>query len=458
MKDTTNDDETINLSNRAERTYIADLGSKKGERASISGWVSVRRDQGKLVFFDFRDMTGTVQGVVLPGSPAMEIAKEVRGEYVVRVEGQVNARPEKNIQTDRQNGDIELEVGNLTVLSAAQDLPFALGTDVNLDTYLDYLPYTLRDPKKKEIFKLQATLIEGFREGLRKQRFTEFQAPALVGGDAEGGASAFKVDYYYEQKAYLATSPQLYKQIMVGVLERAFTTPKIFRGEKHATTRHLSEYSSLDFEMGFIRDHRDVMAALEATVRHMLERVLTEHPGIFERFGTTAPLLPAEIPVIKLREGQEIIEREFGGKAIGEPDLEPEHERQLCEWSAREHGSDFLFVTHYPVAKRPFYTYEDEEDPGFTKSFDLLFRGLEITTGGQRVHDYGLLIEKARAKGLDPDLFSYYLMAFKYGMPPHGGSATGLERLTARLLDLPNVKEATLFPRDINRIDTRLSE
>lgn len=442
-----------------ERTYIKDLNTKVGEKVLIQGWVSVRRDQGKMVFFDFRDMTGSVQGVVLPSEvDAIAKAKEIRAEFVVEVEGMVNKRPEKNIQTGKINGDIELEVKVLTILSEASDLPFELGTEVNLDTYLDYMPFTLRAEKQRELFRFQSTLIEGFREGLRKQDFTEFQAPALVGGDAEGGASAFKVDYYYDQKAYLATSPQLYKQIMVGVLERAFTTPKIFRGEKHATTRHLSEYSSLDFEMGFIKDHRDVMRTLENTVRHILAEVDRKHEGIYERFGTTKPLIADTIPVLTLTEAQEILEKEFGTKAIGEPDLEPEHERQLCEWSAKEHGSDFLFVTHYPVAKRPFYTYEDENAPGFTKSFDLLFRGLEITTGGQRVHNYDLLVEKAKAKGLNPELFSYYLQAFKYGMPPHGGSATGLERLTARLLNLSNVKEATLFPRDINRIDKRLSE
>lgn len=442
-----------------ERTYIGELAKRVGDRVLIQGWVSVRRDQGKMVFFDFRDMTGAVQGVVLPGEvEAIAIAKEVRPEFVVAVEGMVNKRPDKNIQAGKQNGEIELEVKSIEVMSPAQDLPFELGTDVNLDTYLDYLPFTLRAEKTKKIFELQASVIEAFREGLRNQKFTEFQAPALVGADAEGGAASFKVDYYYDQKAYLATSPQLYKQIMVGVFERVFATPKIFRGEKHATTRHLSEYSSLDFEMGFITDHRDVMAVLEKTIRHIVSTVAQRHADVYEQFGTVAPLLSEKIPVLKLREAQEIIEKEFGGKAVGEPDLEPEHERQLCEWSAKTHGSDFLFVTHYPVAKRPFYTYEDEADPGFTKSFDLLFRGLEITTGGQRVHNHDLLVEKAKAKGLDPELFSYYLQAFKYGMPPHGGSATGLERLTARLLNLPNVKEATLFPRDINRIDKKLSE
>ena len=405
----------------------------------IQGGVSVRRDQGKMVFFDFRDRSGAVQCVVLPKSEALETAKNVRAEYVVSVTGVVNARPEKNVNAGVQNGDIELEVQKMEILSVAE-IPFELGSEVNLDTYLDHLPFTLRSEKSKQIFKVQEAIIQGFRDGMKAQDFTEFQAPALVGGDAEGGASAFEVNYYYDKKAYLATSPQLYKQIMVGVFERAFTTPKIFRGEKHSTTRHLSEYSSLDFEMGFIKDHTDVMAALEKTMRLIIDKV-----GL-------PVALPTTIPVLKLREVQKIL-----GVSTDEPDLEPEHERAICEWALKEHGSDFVFVTHYPVSKRPFYTYEDEADPGFTKSFDLLFRGLEITTGGQRIHDYTTLVERIKGRKLNPELFSYYLQAFKVGMPPHGGSATGLERLTARLLNLPNVKEATLFPRDLNRIDTLLS-
>ena len=422
-----------------ERTLIGDLAGKKGEAVLIQGWVSVRRDQGKMVFFDFRDRSGAVQGVVLPKSEAIETAKEVRNEYVVSVEGTVNARPEKNIKADAQNGDIELEVTGITIISKSE-IPFELGSEVNLDTYLDHMPFTLRSEKAKQIFKVQEAIIQGFRDGMKAQDFVEFQAPALVGGDAEGGAAAFKVDYYYDQKAFLATSPQIYKQIMVGVFERAFTTPKIFRGEKHSTSRHLSEYSSLDFEMGFIKDHTDVMAALERTMRLIVDKV-----GL-------PVAMPAIIPVLKLREVQKIL-----GVSTDEPDLEPEHERAIGEWALKEHGSDFVFVTHYPVSKRPFYTYEDENDKGYTKSFDLLFRGLEITTGGQRVHNHDELVERMKSRNLKPELFSYYLQAFKVGMPPHGGSATGLERLTARLLNLPNVKEATLFPRDLNRIDTLLS-
>ncbi len=434
-----------------DRTLIKDLGGKVGERVLIQGSVSVRRDQGKMVFFDFRDRSGSVQGVVLPKSEAIEAAKETRAEYVISVEGTVNKRPEKNVNAGVQNGDIELEVHTLTILSKAE-VPFELGTELNLDTYLDHLPFTLRSERSKDIFKVQATIAAAFREAMRQNDFTEFQSPSLVGGDAEGGAAAFKVDYYYDQKAFLATSPQLYKQMLAGVFERAFTVAKIFRGEKHATTRHLSEAVCMDFEMAFIKDHTDVMNMLETAIKHMVNAVAEKHGDVFAKFGTEKPLVPEKIPALKLREAQKIL-----GVSYDEPDLEPEHEKKLWEWAKKEHNSDFVFVTHFPLSKRPFYTYEDEGDKGYTKYFDLLFRGLEINSGGQRVHNHDDLVERIKAKGLDPEKFSFYLEAFKTGMPPHGGCSTGLERMTARMLNLPNVKEATLFPRDLNRIDTLLS-
>ncbi len=443
---------------RMERTLITDLPNHIEHSVKIAGWINTRRDQGKMVFFDIRDASGTVQGVVLPKSAAFEAAKEIRSEFVVSIEGVVNKRPENNINHNVQNGDIELEIQAIQILSIAIDLPFEREAEVNLDTYLDHLPYTLRKGKAQEIFKLQATIIEAFRGSLRNQRFIEFQAPELVGTDAEGGAAAFEVKYYYDKKAYLATSPQFYKQIMVGVFERAFTTTKAFRGEKHSTTRHMSEYATLDFEMGFIEDHRDVMATLETCIRHVIAEVTKKHTDTFKLLGAELPLLPESIPIFKLQEVQEILETKLGMKALGEPDLEPEHERQICQWAKKEYNSDFVFVTHYPVSKRPFYVFEDEQNPGFTKSFDLLFRGLEITTGGQRIHDYDVLVDKIVKKGLVPENFSFYLQAFKAGMPPHGGCATGLERITARMLNLPNIKEVTLFPRDLNRIDILLSD
>lgn len=440
-----------------ERILIGDLGQHVGETVSISGWVDVRRDQGKLIFFDFRDRTGKVQGVVLPGSPATDVAKETRNEFVVRVEGIVNKRPEKNVQADKQNGDIELEIKSVEVLSPADALPFDRDADINLDTLLDNRPLTVRRARERAIFRVQHEIISAFRSYLDDNGFTEFQAPKLVGDDAEGGAGVFKVEYFKDKSAYLATSPQLYKQMLVGAFERVYTTGTQFRAEKHSTTRHLNELAMLDFEMGFVKDHTDVMNMIQGLLVSMTKKLAESCRDEFVALGANIPLAPETFPVMKLREAQEIIFTETGRDNRNEPDLEPEDERWLCEYAKEKLGSDFVFVTHYPVSKRPFYTMEDTEDPGFTKSFDLLFRGVEILSGSQRVHEYEMLIEKMKSKGLDPEKFAFYLMAFKYGLPPHGGIGMGLERLTQKFLNIDNVKEAALFPRDMNRIDTLLS-
>lgn len=441
------------------RTLIKDLNAKKGEEVSISGWVDVRRDQGKMVFMDLRDVSGKVQCVVLPNYvEAIEAAKEVRPEWVIRLTGKVNARPEKNVKQGVQNGDIELEVTGIETLGKAKELPFALDAELNLDTHLDYLPLTLRTQRTRDIFTMQSAIVNAYRNSLRGQGFTEFMAPVLVGGDAEGGAAAFKVDYYYDQTAYLATSPQFYKQIMVGPFERAFTVAKIFRAEKSATTRHLSEATCIDFEMGFIESEREPMKALENTIREVVREVGEKHADIFERCGTTVPEIPEEIPVFTLAEAQEIIKKEFNREIEDVLDMAPEDERQICEYAKKNLKSDFVFITRFPTQKRAFYTYEDPSEAPFSRGFDLLFRGLEINSGAQRIHDYDMLVEKMKSWNLDPEKFSYYLQAFKYGMPPHGGCSTGLERFTARMLEIPNVKEATAFPRDMNRIDKRLSE
>ncbi len=441
------------------RIFIKDLKDNITKEVILGGWVDARRDQGKMVFFDMRDMTGRVQCVVLPNhEEAIEMAKTIRPEWVLKVTALVNKRPEKNIKAGVMNGDLELEVTAIEVLSAAQELPFASNAELNLDTLLDYRPLTLRREREKEIFKTQQVIMTAFREYLDNNNFIEFQAPKIVGGDAEGGAGVFKLEYLYEKPAYLATSPQLYKQMMVGVYERVYTTGPQFRAEKHATTRHLNEISMLDFEMGFIEDHHDVMEVLEGSIKHIVNKVKENCEASLKLFNIDLPKIPEKIPVMKLREAQELIKKETGKDKTNEPDLEPEDERWLCEYGAKEFGSDFIFITHYPVSKRPFYTMEDPLDKGYTKSFDLLFRGVEITSGGQRVHDYQMLVSKMKDKGLDPEKFDFYLMAFKWGLPPHGGIGMGLERLTQKFLGVENVKEATLFPRDVNRIDKRLSE
>lgn len=444
-----------------ERILIKDLKEYKGKEVAIGAVVDVRRDQGKMAFFDFRDRSGKVQGVVFGKPEVLEVAKSLSPESSVRVTGKVNERPEKMVNKNIENGDIELEITGIEILNKSEALPFDLDEELNIETKLDYRPLILRREKEKAVFRVQHEIISAYRQFLTENNFTEFQAPKLIGEDAEGTGEVFKLDYFKGKQAYLATSPQLYKQIMVGIFERVFTTGNVFRAEKHSTTRHLNEYTSIDAEMGFIKSHLDVMRMETKLMRFIVEHLGKCCQREFEILGVSLPQIGADadlFPHMKLREAQELIKKETGKDKTSEPDLEPEDERWLCEYAKTNLGSDFVFITHYPVSKRPFYTYEDEEDPGFTKSFDLLFRGVEITTGGQRVHSYESLVEKAKAKGLNPANFSFYLQAFKYGIPPHGGWGMGLERLTQKFLGLESVKEAALFPRDINRIDVLLSK
>ena len=441
-----------------ERTLIKDISTKKGEKVHIAGWVDVRRDHGKLMFLVLRDRSGTVQAVVKDGVPAFESAQPLREQWVVSIQGTVNERPEKMVK-DEQNGDVELLIEDLVILAEASELPFDMDAELNLDTLLDYRPLTLRTKRSRDIFNVAASIVQEYRNSLIRNEFTEFQAPALVGGDAEGGAEVFKVEYFHDHSAFLDTSPQLYKEIMTGVYERAFTVAKVFRAEKSATTRHLSEITQMDFEMSFIEDHHDVMRMLETVIRDVCNVVAEKHQDVFERFDTTPALLPEnEFPVLTLLETQEILEKEFEITAVGEPDLEPEHERKICEWAKKEKGSDFVFITEFPTKKRAFYTLPDPQNPERSYSFDLLFRGLEINSGSQRFHNYEEMVKTIKERGMDPEKFAFYLQLHKYGVPPHGGSSTGLERFTARMLEIANVKEAVPFPRDINRIDTRLSE
>ena len=358
-----------------------------------------------------------------------------------------------------QNGDIELEITGIEILNKSEAMPFDLEAETTLETTLDNRPLTLKTQRSRDIFTVAATIVQAYRQALINNEFVEFQAPALTGGDAEGGAEVFKVEYFKEKTANLATSPQLYKEIMTGALERVFTIAKVFRAEKSATTRHLSEITHRDFEMSFIKDHTDVMNMLETVVRNVCTEVSSKHADIFARFNSQAPLLPeGNFPAFTLLEAQEIIEKEFNVTCIGEQDMEPEHERFICQYAQKELGRYFVFITKFPTAKRAFYTYPDPENPELSRSFDLLFRGLEINSGSQRFHDYDEMVATIEKRGMDPDKFAFYLMMHKYGVAPHGGCSTGLERFTARMLELPNVKEAVPVPRDINRIDTLLSK
>jgi nondiscriminating aspartyl-tRNA synthetase len=437
-----------------DRTLIIDCNTKVGEVVKILGWVQGRRDHGKIGFLDVVDRSGVIQ-VFCTG----ELIGDLRSQDVVEIEGKVAQRPEKLVNENLGTGKIELQAEKIKVLSKAAELPFDMGgkeLDLQLPTLLDFRSLTLRHPKVKAIFKVSEVVIDSFREALKAKDFTEFQAPVIIPQAAEGGSEVFEVKYF-EHKAYLAQSPQFYKQILVGVFERVFTVNKTLRAEPSVTTRHLTEATTLDAEFGFIESWTDVMEMAEYVIRYIFERVEKECGEALALYETTVPKVSDKIPRIKLREAQEVIFKRTGRDNRNEPDLEPEDEREICRWSLEEHGSDLVFVTHYPVKKRPFYTFEDPEDPGYTLSFDLLGRGTEWLTGGQRINNLEMLEANAKEWGIDIKKSALYIQAFEFGMPPEGGFSFGSERIIMHILGLENVRQASVFPRDMERVDIRLS-
>jgi len=444
-----------------KRIYIKDLGQNIGQEVSISGWVDVRRDQGKMVFMDMRDMTGKVQCVILPNqTEAIEKIKAVRVEWVLSVTGKVNKRPEKNVNADAQSGDIELEVTGFEILAEAAPLPFDMSLDgynLDLTTELDNRALVLRQPKNQAIFKVQETVIDSFREFMKKNMFFEFQAPAITPATAEGGAEVFQVDYF-DKKAYLTQSPQLYKQIVMSAFERCFSVNKVFRAEPSSTTRHLTEIVSLDAEMAFIESWTDVRDMAEETVRFILKQVAEKNVEHLKILKAELPIMIDKTPTITLTELQQKIFDKTGRDVRGEKDTNPQDEREICEIIKEETGSDFVFIYGYPTRKKPFYVYPSAENPEFNEGMDLLCRGLEWLSGGRRVNDYKQLLEHAEIWKMDTSKIKMFLEAFKYGVPPEGGFALGAERITMQLLGLKNIREATMFPRDMHRIDERLAD
>jgi nondiscriminating aspartyl-tRNA synthetase len=353
-------------------------------------------------------------------------------------------------------GGVEIHASGFEVLSPVRDaVPVALNkpaVKASLPVFLDHAVIGLRHPQKRALFRLSAGIMAGFRATLNAHGFTEIQTPKLVASATESGTNVFAVNYFGHQ-AYLAQSPQFYKQIMVGVFERVYEVGPVFRAEPHDTVRHINEYVSLDVEMGFIRDHRDVMAMLTEVVRGIVVHLRTALAPELATLAVVLPDVPAEIPAVYFPDAQELILAHYGEDCRGEPDLAPQHERWLGEWARAEFDSDFLFVTGYPMVKRPFYTHPNPADPRYSNSFDLLFRGTELVTGGQRLHLYRDYLDAAARYGYN-DLapFATYFEAFKFGMPPHGGFAIGLERFIMQLSGLDNIRLATLFPRDLNRL------
>ncbi|MDE7298016.1 MAG: aspartate--tRNA(Asn) ligase [Lachnospiraceae bacterium] len=420
--------------------------SLAGQMVSLHGAVSKIRKMSGFAFVLLRTAERTEQCVWEEGVSGfpLELLCE---EACVEAEAVVRAEP-------RAKAGYELCLKSVRVLSApAQELPFAVGNkeiNTSFEKMLDYRPLVLRSEKERAIFRLQACLCRAFREYLEQQGFTEAHTPKLVSEGAEGGANIFRLDYFGRQ-AYLAQSPQFYKQILTGVFERVYEIGPVFRAEKHDTSRHLNEYTGVDFEMGYISGFEEIMEMETGMLRFAME-YLEQHAG--RELALRNVRLPevGRIPAVRFHEAKELIAAKYHREIADYEDFEPEEERLLGELIRRETGSEFVFVTHYPSSKRPFYAMETPGNPEVTESFDLLFRGLEVTTGGQRIHDYAQQVEKMKRRGMDPESFGSYLMLHKYGAPPHGGLGLGLERFTARLLELENVRQAALFPRDIHRL------
>jgi len=425
------------------RVLAAQVKDHVGESITLKGWVHNYRQFGNLAFLILRDRSGLIQ-CVLEGELA---ARSVDVESVVAVHGTVREAP-------KAPGGVEVGVTDFQIISpVTMPLPFSINkkrVTAGLEHLLDHRVLSLRNPAIHAIFTIQSCLVGGFREYLVSQGFTQIFTPKIVATGTEGGSNLFPVQYF-EQQAFLAQSPQFYKQMMVGAgYERVFEIGPVYRAEEHNTTRHLNEYTSLDVEMGFIDSEEDLMDLETKLLAHMFAKVAEECARELELLKVTVPTI-TEIPRLTLKEAREILERKYR-KLTLKRDLDPEGERLICQYVSESGRPALVFLTRYPRSVRPMYAMPAPEDPTLTASFDLLFNGLEVTTGGQRIHDPEMLVESIRSRGLNPEHFESYLEVFRLGMPPHGGFAIGLERLTAKLLGLSNVREATTFPRDRTRL------
>lgn len=432
-----------------KRIRTIEVGSYVGERVRIAGWLHSLRQMGGISFLVIRDGWGTIQAVAETEAELTPLLDgELSVESILSVEGLVVSMPQAP-------GGIELHTLHIEVITAVTEVPVIPlnkpKLTANITTLLDHAVVTNRHPARRAVLRLSAGAMSAFRSILTARDFTEIQTPKIVASATESGANVFKLDYF-GRDAYLAQSPQFYKQIMVGVFERVFEIGPVFRAEPHDTTRHINEYVSLDVEFGFIENHFTVMALLRDVIAGMLETLSSLYASELKLLRVHMPAVPEEIPRIHFSDAQELIFRRYGTDVRGEPDLSPQDERWLGEWAQQELSSEFLFVTGYPMRKRPFYTHPDPERPEFSNSFDLLFRGTELVTGGQRLHlyqDYLAALEKAH---LPIEPFETYLEAFRHGMPPHGGFAIGLERLLMQLTGVPNIRLTATFPRDLTRL------
>lgn len=423
-----------------------ELANHMGETVTLHGSIYKIRKMSEFAFVLLRTKRDVVQGVYSREFSHFSL-EELKEESCVIVTAEV-------IPEERSRTGYDLRLIELEVLSVPEEaVPIVINNkkvDTSLENLLNYRPVTLRNEKERAIFKIQEGICNGFRRFLLMEHFTEIHTPKIAAAGAEGGANIFQLEYFGKQ-AYLAQSPQFYKQMMVGVYERVFEIAPVFRAEKHDTSRHLNEYTSVDFEMGYIESFQELMAMETEMLRYVLQELRKGYSRELELLKVQLPEIK-EIPAVPFGEAKKLIAEAYHRTIKDFEDFEPEEEKLLCEMVKKETGSDFVFVTHYPSKKRPFYAMEDSKNPEETLSFDLLFRGLEITTGGQRIHNYREQVAKMEKRGMITELFESYLMAHKYGLPPHGGLGLGLERFTSKLLNQENVRYAAMFPRDINRV------
>ncbi len=420
---------------------------KEGEIVKIHGTVHTIRDMGEVAFVVLRKRDGLLQCVYEEGTSKFDL-KALKEEAAVELSGRLH-------KEERAPHGIEIRIDTLTILSEpAAPLPLPISKwklNTSLEAKLNMRPISLRNLQERAKFRIQEGVVRGFRDFLYSQGFTEIHTPKIGAKSAEGGSNLFRLEYFH-RPAVLQQSPQLYKQMMVGVFERVFETGPVFRAEKHNTKRHLNEYTSLDFEMGYIDGFEDLMSMETGFLQYMLKLLKEDYQKELDLLKITLPSA-AKIPAVWFDNANDLVAETYSRHISNPFDLEPEEEALIGRYFKEEYGSDFVFVTHYPSKKRPFYAMDDPEDSRFTLSFDLLFDGLEITTGGQRIHDYQALCDKIAARGMTEEGLEQYLDTFKHGMPPHGGLGIGLERLTMKLLGEENVRETTLFPRDLSRLE-----
>lgn len=433
---------------KREEAELEDLlQAEKDSRLIVEGAVHSVRDMGDIAFIILRKRDGLVQTVWEEGKTNQELSQIRQGDFI-RIEGTV-----KNEERAPHGKEIRLEnIQHLT--KASGPLPLAIDKwklNTSLEAKLDRRSLSLRNVRERARFRIQEGIVRGFRDYLYSQGFTEIHTPKIGAKSAEGGANLFKLSYFH-RPAVLQQSPQLYKQMMVGVFDRVFETGPVFRAEKHNTRRHLNEYTSLDFEMGYIHSFMDICEMETGFLQYMMALLEKEYSKELKLLGVKLPDV-SKIPYVRFDEAKRLVSEKYNRKIRNPFDLEPEEEELIGRYFKEEYDADFVFVTHYPSKKRPFYAMDDPEDERYTLSFDLLYKGLEITTGGQRIHDYEKLLEKIEKKGMTTEGLEQYLDAFRFGMPPHGGLGIGLERLTMQILGEDNVREACLFPRDMSRLE-----